>query len=53
MTHMFCYIDPGSGSLFFQALISGAVTLLLYFNKVKNYLKAKLSTKKSNDNIEI
>ena len=32
-----CYIDPGSGSLFLQALIAGFLTLLTFFKYIKSY----------------
>jgi len=39
------YIDPGSGSLIFQALIAGLVGFLalikLYWNKIKNIFSSK------------
>jgi len=39
------YIDPGSGSLLFQLLISGIVGFLafvkIYWRKIKDFFKAK------------
>ncbi|MEY2793509.1 MAG: hypothetical protein RJA76_1501 [Bacteroidota bacterium] len=35
MLHFLLYIDPGSGSIFFQAILSLLATSLLFFNKVK------------------
>ncbi len=29
------YIDPGTGSLFIQVLIAGAVSLLMFFKNIK------------------
>jgi hypothetical protein len=29
------YIDPGSGSLLLQALIAGAISILLFFKNIK------------------
>lgn len=44
------YIDPGSGSLFFQLLIAGvagaAFTLKNQFRFVKFWIKSKLSKEK-------
>ena len=42
MNHLL-YIDPGTGSLFYQALLSGALTFIVFFGKVKTYIKTKIS----------
>ncbi len=47
--HILNYIDPGAGSLLFQAIISGAVTTLLFFKKIKVYLKRKLTRNGEDD----
>jgi hypothetical protein len=46
------YIDPGSGSLFLQALIAGAISFLMFFKNIKlvlinflNKIKSKFSSK--------
>jgi len=44
------YIDPGSGSLFFQALLSGFLTVIVFFKKIVGYLKYKFG--KSNQTNE-
>lgn len=31
------YIDPGSGSLLYQAILSILATSILFFNKIKTY----------------
>ncbi len=31
----FLYIDPGSGSLFIQALVAGAISFLMFFKNIK------------------
>jgi hypothetical protein len=45
------YIDPGSGSLLFQALISALLTIAVFFNRIffffKYFLK-KIIKKKNN-----
>ena len=33
------YIDPGSGSLIFQALLSGLLTFLVFFKRIVAYFK--------------
>ncbi len=39
------YIDPGTGSLLFQALLSGFFTILLFFKKIKMYILYKFKKK--------
>ena len=54
MTHIFLYIDPGSGSLLFQALLSGLLTVLVFFKRIVAYFKYKFGKKKeeSIDNLD-
>ena len=33
------YIDPGSGSLLFQALLSGFLTILIFLKKIVTFVK--------------
>ena len=33
------YIDPGSGSLLFQALVSGFLTVVIFFKRIVAYVK--------------
>jgi hypothetical protein len=42
----FIYIDPGSGSLLFQALLSSLLTGVVFFKKITTYIKG-LFTRKS------
>ena len=42
------YIDPGSGSLLFQMLLSGLLTILVFFKKISLHVRALFS--KKNDN---
>ena len=35
----FLYIDPGSGSLLFQALVSGFLTVVIFFKRIVAYVK--------------
>lgn len=37
MLHFLLYIDPGSGSIIFQAILSVLATGLLFFNKLKAF----------------
>jgi hypothetical protein len=47
MCQFFLYIDPGTGSLLFQALLSGMLTALVFFRKIIAYFKYKLGNKKN------
>jgi hypothetical protein len=46
------YIDPGSGSLLFQLILSGLVTSLIYFKRVIHFLKFKFKKKSNSDLID-
>lgn len=39
------YIDPGSGSLFFQMLLSGLLTGIVFLKKIRMYLKTLFAAK--------
>jgi hypothetical protein len=39
------YLDPGSGSLLFQALISGFLTIVIFFKRIMTFLKFKFMKK--------
>ena len=43
------YIDPGSGSLLFQALLSGLLTVLVFFKRIVAYFKYKIGKKKTEE----
>jgi hypothetical protein len=45
MDSSFLYIDPGSGSLLFQALLSGLLTVLVFFKRIVAYFKFKFGKK--------
>jgi hypothetical protein len=49
MSHSLIYIDPGSGSLLFQALLSGLFTALIFFRRIITYFKYKFRNKKSGE----
>jgi|GEM_PF-2057962 len=40
------YLDPGAGSLLFQALLSGFLTVQVFFKRIALYFKYKLGKKK-------
>ncbi len=43
MNQFFLYIDPGSGSLFFQELLSGLLTVIVLFKRIAAFIKNKFS----------
>ena len=42
MSHLL-YIDPGTGSLIYQGLLSGILTISIFFGNIKNFIKSKMS----------
>ena len=46
------YIDPGSGSLLFQALLSGLLTVVVFFKRIVAFFKFKFGKKKSNQDLD-
>lgn len=38
ITHL-AYIDPGTGSILFQALLSGLLTIIVFYKRVILYIK--------------
>jgi hypothetical protein len=49
------YIDPGSGSLLFQALLSGLLTVLVFFKRIIAFIKFKFGkqkTEETEDNLD-
>ena len=43
------YIDPGTGSLLFQALLSGFLTIVVFFKRIMAFIKLKLGNSKETD----
>jgi len=51
MTNHLLYIDPGTGSLFYQALLSAILTVSVFWHRIKLvilHLFAKFKEKKQN-----
>jgi hypothetical protein len=46
------YIDPGSGSLLFQALLSGLLTIVVFFKRIVAYIKFRFGKVKETAEIE-
>ena len=42
----YAYLDPGSGSLILQALLAALAAVIVFFKKIKNYVR-NLFTKKN------
>ncbi len=38
MSFILLYIDPGTGSLFYQAFLSACLTGIIFFKSIKQYL---------------
>ena len=43
------YLDPGSGSLLFQALLSGFLTIAIFFKRIIAYIKFKFKKEVINE----
>ena len=43
------YIDPGTGSLLFQALLSGFLTIVVFFKRIMAFIKLKFIPKEDKD----
>lgn len=39
------YIDPGTGSLLFQAILSGFLTIVVFFKRIKAFIMLKFMSK--------
>ena len=46
------YIDPGSGSLLFQALLSGLLTVVVFFKRIVAYIKFRFGKNADTSDIE-
>jgi hypothetical protein len=46
------YIDPGSGSLLFQALLSGLLTVTIFFKRILVFLNFKFGKRKKEDSVD-
>jgi hypothetical protein len=54
MIDFLLYIDPGSGSLLFEALLSGLLTAVVFFKRIVAFFKFKFGNKivdESNDKL--
>lgn len=43
------YIDPGTGSLLFQALLSAFLTIVVFFKRIKAFIMIKFMSKEDKD----
>jgi len=46
------YIDPGTGSLLFQALLSGFLTIVVFFKRIMAFIKLKFGRKEQSNKDE-
>ncbi|HEX3387021.1 MAG TPA: hypothetical protein VHS53_17595 [Mucilaginibacter sp.] len=44
--HYLVYIDQGSGSLLFQALLSGFLTVMVFFKRIAAWFNSRFRLKK-------
>jgi len=44
------YIDPGAGSLFYQAILSGVLTVSVFYKSISSYIKGKFNYKEKEEN---
>ena len=51
MAPFFLYIDPGSGSLLFQAILSGLATGLLFIKRIVKFFKLRFGKNKTEEEI--
>ncbi len=49
MKNILLYIDPGVGSLIFQALLSGFLSFLVFFKQISSIIKKIFKNKDSNN----
>lgn len=48
----YLYIDPGSGSLLFQALISSILTIVVFYKKIVALIKYRFFRNKKTKNMD-
>ena len=51
MLNILLYIDPGTGSLLFQLILSGIISILIYFKKIIGFFKIKAKDIRNKDKI--
>ena len=50
MIHTLLYIDPGAGTLFYQAILSGVLTVSVFYKSISTYFKSKFTSRKQDEN---
>ena len=45
MIHTLLYIDPGAGTLFYQAILSGVLTVSVFYKTITTYIKSKFTSR--------
>ena len=43
------YIDPGAGSLIFQALLSGLLSIIFFYKRILIFIKSKFNKKDNSE----
>ena len=49
MIHTLLYIDPGAGTLFYQAILSGVLTVSVFYKSITTYIKSKFTSKEKEE----
>ena len=49
MIHILLYIDPGAGTLFYQAILSGVLTVSVFYKSITTYIKSKFTSNKQKE----
>ena len=49
MINHLLYIDPGAGSLFYQAIVSGVLTVSVFYKSITTYIKSKFPSKEQEE----
>lgn len=50
MKSFLLYIDPGTGSLIFQAILSGLLTVIIFFKRIISFVKFIFKINKKSEN---
>ncbi len=50
--HEILYIDPGTGSVFYQVILSGILTALVFFKRIKDFFRPSPKSFEEEDNTE-
>ncbi len=46
---MFFYIDPGVGSILFQAAAAGVIAVAVFFRQIRNWVSTRILHRRNHD----